>query len=313
MQHLKLYFSHYAFQTGMRLIHLSRLQFLNQRPSTKVAKKNLTELRNTAIVIITFSKRFNDYALPLIKAIRKFEPDLPIYVGINGDLNEKYDTELRRNFLLQLANLNNVNPVSFGSFQGLSFMWNRTIQSTGAENILVLNDDLLVDGNYLNSTIELLVEATQKFGICILNKSWSHFGISLKVCSEVGWFDERLLGIGYEDSDFTYRYEELYGESIRSVLGQGFINDSSLIFDSNLSRGKGKYSLFNWAYIECKYRFGEGRKSRMFSELASRNYKEVKQFQNHEWTNELSEMRTETDKRIIEEKIRIAFEKYNSS
>jgi hypothetical protein len=161
-----------------------------------VAKKNLTELRNTAIVIITFSKRFNDYALPLIKAIRKFEPDLPIYVGINGDLNEKYDTELRRNFLLQLANLNNVNPVSFGSFQGLSFMWNRTIQSTGAENILVLNDDLLVDGNYLNSTIELLVEATQKFGICILNKSWSHFGISLKVCSEVGWFDERLLGIG---------------------------------------------------------------------------------------------------------------------
>jgi hypothetical protein len=278
-----------------------------------MAKKNLTELGNTAIVIITFSKRFNEHALPLIKAIRKFEPDLPIYVGINGDLNDKYDSELRRNFLLQLANLNNVNPVTFGSFQGLSLMWNRTIQATGAENVVVLNDDLLIDGNYLTSTIESLVEATKKFGICLLNGSWSHFGISLKVCSEVGWFDERLLGIGEEDGDFTYRYEELYGESIKSVSGQGFINDSSLIFESNLSKGKGKYSLFNWVYIECKYRFGEGRKSGMFSELASRNYNEVKQFQNYEWTNELSGMRTENDKQIIEEKIRIALEKHNAS
>lgn len=254
------------------------------------------------IVIVTFSKRFFDNCLPLIKELRESGVNQEIFVGINGDDGVSYDSNLRSSFLQEIAGIPNVNPVSFGSFQGLSLIWNRCIQAADSEIVLVLNDDLIVERDYIGATLNKMANVAKTKGICLLNSGWCHFAISTKVFQEIGWFDERLLGIGEEDSDLSFRYEEFYGFSCfeNSINEKGLIHDSSAVFDSNLAKGKGKYSLFNWVYIEMKYSFGKGLIQGMFDRTATRQFTEVNQYPNFDWNQSLSIYRSELDRSVIE-------------
>jgi hypothetical protein len=187
-----------------------------------------------------------------------------IIVGINGDFNSSFDMELRRKFLFELAKYSGVSPVCFSTFRGLSVVWNRSIISGDSAITVVLNDDLIVNRKSVLSTLEILAKGAVESGICLLNLSWSHFAISSSVFNDIGYFDERLLGIGEEDPDMTYRFESFYGFTPPTISADGFIHDSSDEFDPHIKPGKGKYSLFNWVFIEKKYAFGTGRQSRMF-------------------------------------------------
>jgi hypothetical protein len=253
------------------------------------------------IVIVTFSKRFFDNCLPLIKELRASGVNQEIYVGINGDDGVSYDPNLRSSFLQEIASIRNVNPVSFGSFQGLSLIWNRCIQAADSEIVLVLNDDLIVESDYIVSTLNKMANVAKSKGICLLNSGWCHFAISTKVFQEIGWFDERLLGIGEEDSDLSFRYEDFYGFSCfeNSINEKGLIHDSSAVFDPNLAKGKGKYSLFNWVYIEMKYSFGKGQIRGMFDRTATKQFTEVNQYPNFDWNQSLSIYRSELDRGVI--------------
>jgi hypothetical protein len=286
---------------SLNLLRISRptLPKVNNSPNISNVSADQSDFK---IVIVTFSKRFFTNCLPLIKELRASGVNQEIYIGINGDDGVSYDPSLRTKFLQEISVVPNVNPVSFGSFQGLSLIWNRCIQAADSEIVIVLNDDLIVERDYVIATLDKMAEVAKSHGICLLNSGWSHFAISTKVFQEIGWFDERLLGIGEEDSDLTFRYEDFYGISCfeNSIHEKGLIHDSSSVFDSNLAKGKGKYSLFNWVYIELKYNFGKGAVSGMFERPATKQFVEVSQYPNFDWNKSLSIYRSEKDREVIE-------------
>lgn len=287
------------YAVAILIIRVSRYKGRKDANNSIVGEINADTSNEYAITIVTFSKRFFTYCLPLIKELRNAGITNPIYVGINGDLNKHYNPITRTKFLNELSLLHDVNPVCFGSFKGLAFMWNRTIQSVREDTVIVLNDDLIVNRNSAKFTLDKLAKSTNDFGACLLNDSWSHFAIQRKVLSQVGWFDERLLGIGEEDGDFTFRFEEHFGMTIPSITLKGLVNDSSSDFDDSLSKGKGKYSLFNWLFLEKKYIFGEGRKSRMFETNAIKKLSELNLYPSYQWEVNLNHLLNQKDKDLI--------------
>ncbi len=257
----------YAFWAGIKLVRFSRGGSVKQLATIPAQSKRdsaIASNQDFKIVITTFSKRFFSDCLPLVKELRESGVSQEIIVGINGDFNSSFDAELRRKFLFELAKYRGVSPVCFSTFRGLSVVWNRSIISGDSEVTVVLNDDLIVNRESVLSTLEILAKGALDSGICLLNLSWSHFAISRSVFNDIGYFDERLLGIGEEDPDMTFRFESHYGFTPPSISADGFVHDSSNEFDSQVQPGKGKYSLFNWVFIEKKYAFGMGRHSRMF-------------------------------------------------
>jgi hypothetical protein len=46
-----------------------------------------------------------------------------------------------------------------------------------------------------------------------MNKSWSHFLISRQEIDELGYFDKRILGLGEEGGNMTWRYIRQYKRS----------------------------------------------------------------------------------------------------
>jgi hypothetical protein len=243
------------------------------------------ENKDYKIVITTFSKRFFSDCLPLIKELRNSGVKQEIIVGVNGDFESQFDQDLRKDFLGEISKFNGVSPVCFSTFRGLSTVWNRSIQSGDAEITVVLNDDLIVNRQTVASTLDHIVNQATIDGICLLNLSWSHFAIKSKVFQDIGWFDERLLGIGEEDSDMTFRFESFYGFTPPSISTDGFVHDSSYEFDPKVRQGKGKYSLFNWIFIEKKYSFGKkgGAESRMFDLPAVKVIKDLELYPAENW------------------------------
>lgn len=288
------------YSLSLRLLRISRPAIPTKTNPVSIPPLSADEL-DFKIVIVTFSKRFFDNCLPLIKELRASGVDQEIYIGINGEDRRSYDPALRSKFLQEISAIPNVNPVSFGSFQGLSLIWNRCIQAADSEIVIVLNDDLIVEKDYIVATLDKMAKVAKNKSICLLNSGWCHFAISTRVFQEIGWFDERLLGIGEEDSDLTFRFEDFFGFSCfdNSIQEKGLIHDSSSVFDSNLAKGKGKYSLFNWVYIEMKYSFGKGTISGMFDRPALKQIVEVNQYPNFDWNRNLSIYRSEANREVI--------------
>jgi hypothetical protein len=296
----------YSFRVGIRLVRFSRGGSIKQlAPTSGKLNQNDEDVESLdyKIVITTFSKRFFSDCLPLVRELRESGVTQEIIVAINGDFNVNYDQELRKNFLLELANFEGVSPVCFSTFRGLSVVWNRAILSGDAVVTVVLNDDLIVNRETVTSTLRILVEGGRKSGICLLNLSWSHFAISSRVFQDIGYFDERLLGIGEEDPDMTYRFEAYYGFTPPAISADGFIHDSSFEFDSKIKAGKGKYSLFNWAFIEKKYAFGEGMQSRMFDSPGDLVLADLPLYPAEEWRTRLQDYLASGDRDEIDSKI----------
>jgi hypothetical protein len=132
-------------------------------------------------------------------------------------------------------------------------MWNRGIQNCGTENVLVLNDDVIFHGNDFSKQIDKVFEAVSNVGVMTLNDSWSHFAITKKCMGTVGWFDERLLGIGQEDGDFAFRYEQVMGFPVTSCQFKSLLNVVDESADTSIVKNKANYSLYNDIFIEKKY------------------------------------------------------------
>lgn len=294
----------FSFKFGIILVKFSRGEgIVLQNASLSSSVLNLED-KDYKIVITTFSKRFFSDCLPLIKELRSSGVKQEIIVGVNGDFHSQFNQELRRDFLSELSKFEGVSPVCFSTFRGLSVVWNRSIQSGDAEITIVLNDDLIVNRENVVSTLDEIARGARVDGICLLNSSWSHFAIKSSIFQDIGWFDERLLGIGEEDSDMTFRFESFYGFTPPSISSDGFVNNSQETFDSRIKSGKGKYSLFNWVFIEMKYSFGEGMESRMFDLPGVKVISDLPLYPAETWRLGLQKCLLMEDRNSIETKIK---------
>jgi len=211
---------------------------------------------NYSIVITTFDKRFDEFLVPLIRNIKHERPGVEIVITANGSCRAPFNENYRQALLTFLSSQVNCFPVVFPNFQSLAKMWNRGILNASQDRVLVLNDDLNIPTNTENGFFELLEQALiRQPGTFKINGSFSHYVIEKTELIDVGFFDERLLGLGEEDGDFFWRYHEKYGREIPSVKLPNIDNINSDIADDGYTKGIRTAAKFNREYIKnVKYK-----------------------------------------------------------
>ena len=206
-----------------------------------------------SIVITTFDKRFESDLIPLITSIKTLRPSVEIILTVNGPCRSHFDQAYRTKLMQFLANWDEVYPTLFPEFQSLAKMWNRGILTASHECVLILNDDLKILADCEHSFIDhfesTLEAAPQTF---IINGSFSHFVVSKREAMEVGYFDERLLGLGEEDGDFYWRYHEKFNREIPEVNIELIDNIHSDVTDGGYKKGIRTASQFNRDFIKKK-------------------------------------------------------------
>lgn len=169
-------------------------------------------MEDITICITTFKRR-----LPLFKnlicSIKIFYPDIEILVAINGENEENVDNNYRNEILTFIASQKNVIPIMFTEFRSLSKLWNNLVIFSKTNYNLILNDDLYFNNDKIIEKIQEKINS-DKIGLFTVNGSWSHFVISKIELDKLGYFDERLLAIGEEDGDMTWRYINMYHKNI---------------------------------------------------------------------------------------------------
>ena len=215
-------------------------------------------MSNYSIVITTFDKRFEKWLKPLVLTIKQLRPNIEVILMVNGRANESFNEAFRADILNFASQNTNTFVNMFTSFQSLAKLWNRGVLTASSEHCLVLNDDLTIptdlgSGQSIFDQLDGLVQTHDTFR---LNGSFSHYVMSKKELMEVGFFDERLLGIGEEDGDFYWRYYQHYQKEIPSLDVTGILQpqpeDSVLVQESDdgFKKGVRHYSQFNRNFIK---------------------------------------------------------------
>lgn len=155
---------------------------------------------------MTFHKRFDEWLKPLVIEIKKQRPDIEIVICVNGEINY-FNEDYRKSILDFLKDYKNIFPIVYPRFRSFARMVNLGVQFSTEENVLVLSDDIILEDDFFH-TYEHVLQSYQTFGV---NVSFSVFSIAKRDLIKVGWFDERLLGMGWEDGDFFRRYEKHFG------------------------------------------------------------------------------------------------------
>jgi hypothetical protein len=205
-----------------------------------------------SIGITTFERRFEKYFKPLIEGIKRIEPDIGVIVTVNGEYGKSFSELYRQNMLSFLSDKKNVYPVFFPEFRGLAKLWNTILIHSTSDFVLILNDDVsIVNPSFVNDIVTALAQNQGRS--FYINWSWSHFVVCKKEIDELGYFDERLLGIGEEDGDMTWRYLRVHDVRIPNFDIHGFVNyskDTMSEKPENVQCHSGtKYSQFNRDFI----------------------------------------------------------------
>lgn len=217
--------------------------------------KEISEIKsnNISIGITTFENRFDRYFVPLLSKLKDYVPENEVIVAINGEHNQEFNEDYRKLILEFLSRQKKVYPIIFPRFRGLSKLWNSIIINTTHDYILLINDDIMItDPDFMDSICSAIKK--NKGRSFLINKSWSHFLINRAEIDELGYFDERLLGIGEEDGDMTWRYLSHFGRDISSFKIKGFVNYAEDTVNTykptNIKCHSGsKYSLFNREFM----------------------------------------------------------------
>ena len=206
-----------------------------------------------SIVITTFDKRFESDLVPLLTSIKTLRPSVEVILTVNGPCHSEFDQSYRAKLLQFLSLYSDVYPTILPQFQSLAKMWNRGVLTASNEQILILNDDLKIpitgELSFFHYFEHILGLAPETFTI---NGSFSHFVVSKKEAMDVGYFDERLLGLGEEDGDFYWRYHERFNREIPDIELPLIDNIHSDVTDGGYAKGIRTASQFNRDFIKTK-------------------------------------------------------------
>lgn len=207
-----------------------------------------------SIGITTYKYRFKKWFMPLLDQIKKYRPDIEVLVSVNGETTEEYDEEFRREFLEYVSTKSNTFVTMYPTFRGLTKMWNNLLIDSSNHVVLLLNDDISITDESFFPSLEKAMP--QSPGIFKVNGSWSHAIFDRRIVDELGWFDERYLGIGEEDGDFEWRVgDRTEGVIIANVSLPGIVNhvDGEGCLEG-MKKVNGKYSQFNLDFaFQTKY------------------------------------------------------------
>ncbi len=170
---------------------------------------------NITIGITTFKKRL-DLFKDLLSQIKTFWPDIPVVVTINGENEEDFDEEYRREILEFISKMPNTYPIMSSGFRSLAKMWNNIVIFSETDYNFIINDDIAIhDPNLMSNIMNIINERGHEFfTLGSHSNGFSHFIITKKQLDDLGYFDERLLSFGEEDGDMVWRYIKKYNAEI---------------------------------------------------------------------------------------------------
>lgn len=217
-------------------------------------KENTTiHQASISIGITTFGNRFDQYFVPLLSNLKSYVPENEVIIAINGEHKEEFNENYRNLVLKFISRHKKVYPIIFPQFRGLAKLWNSIIINATGDYILLLNDDIMINDPFFMDSIYSAIKRNKGRSF-LINKSWSHFLINRTEIDELGYFDERLLGIGEEDGDMTWRYISHFGREMASFKMKCFINYAEETVNTYkptnvLCCPGSKYSLFNREFM----------------------------------------------------------------
>lgn len=164
-------------------------------------RKNNNEIKGLTLGMVTYVARFDIFKKVITRLQYNF-PKNEIIIIANG----YYDESKQKKYLIEiekyLIKFSKIKLIKFEKPQSLSKLWNQIILCSKTEKILIFNDDLDFARNFYKY---ILKSSILQEKLAIINGIWSHFLISKDIIKKVGWFDERLYGVGGEDWDYEAR------------------------------------------------------------------------------------------------------------
>ncbi len=208
-----------------------------------------------SIGIVTYHARFETYFKPLIKKLVSVFPDKQIICIANGHPDKDIQIPYLKKYVDFLSTFENIKYITYEQNQSLAKCWNHVLIHSNNEGCLMLNDDTQVSEIFREEFENKIINKNLPF--TTINGSWSHFYITKNIIKQIGWFDENLLGIGYEDADTMFRMVKLNEGKITDTecLGiKNYVAPAENPSWKNISKVvKGKYSSINEEYIMKKY------------------------------------------------------------
>lgn len=206
---------------------------------------------NLSVGIVTYSARFEKFFKPLVRSIKKIEPDIEVLVQVNGDYGKGLDEEYRKQMLHFCAEHKNVYPFFWTEFRSLAKLWNNCLINSSNNWVFITNDDVLI--NNLSVFQQIRNHLNNKNGETFkINSSWSHFVANRDEIERLHWFDERLLGVGNEDGDMQFKFECHFGRMHNlPVSGINNIISHERCLEG-IQKVNKKYSKFNDAFYKNK-------------------------------------------------------------
>lgn len=202
-----------------------------------------------SVAIVTFEHRFDTYFTKLVNKIHEYEPDAEMVIAVNGEHLKQFDNKYRARMLRFLGSVPNTFPSIFTTFRSLSKLWNHCLTNATHDWVLLLNDDVEIHSSDFFSSLRdaITTSGNQSFKI---NGSWSHCMLYRPQIAELGYFDERFLGIGEEDADMEWRFGAAYGNTIANSTMPGITNFVHYHKPTNIqSWGETKYSTWNREFM----------------------------------------------------------------
>ena len=189
------------------------------------ARRNKLALRwpdnaNYSIGVVTYINRYERFFRPLLRNLCSLFPDTEIVVAVNGYYDKARQIDYLQRITGLMSKYPNVKHIQYMEGQSLSKLWNQLVIGSRNNKLFIFNDDLTILPNFRR---EVERSGILDEEVALINRSWSHFLISKRTISTVGWFDERFPGVGNEDEDFEARLV-LAGIGIRSFSVKGLRN-----------------------------------------------------------------------------------------
>jgi hypothetical protein len=208
---------------------------------------------NYSIGITTYSYRFEKFLINLVKEIRR-DKNNEIILAINGNYKQPFDEKYRKNVLNFCGEYENIYPFMFPNFRSLAKMWNNIAINATNNYIVMLNDDISIFDPVFWKSVEDNIEKYQTS--FKMDHTFCYFVVKRDELNQLGWFDERYLGIGWEDTDFIDRYEKAYHRKFLDILGvpgaKRFTDFENVIVNQRVIY---KYSVFNNEIYDKKLPF----------------------------------------------------------
>ncbi|MDF1559925.1 MAG: hypothetical protein P1P83_06935 [Bacteroidales bacterium] len=210
-----------------------------------------------SIGVTTYKDRFDDCLRPLISKLSILFPGTQITVIANGHYLAEEQNEFLGKFDTFCAGFSNVEHEGYSDPRGLSFLWNRIIQRSSSDNILILNDDIMIRAGFRRFVEE---SGILDVPVATINASWSHFRISRAVVEKVGLFDEGFTEIGGEDDDYLARMA-LEGLQAQNITTGTLASRSKRrmkaprlnSYGKDMTKEAGGYSTLNTEYLLSKW------------------------------------------------------------